>query len=131
MADWRFKRTTLITVGLIGFLGGLGLAHANLTIAANWVWLAALIAILTFRHKQLTSILAIILFGLTFGLWRGGNYMQRLVPYKQIVGQKIIMTVTAESDGVYDTSQLSFDGGDINLFKPKEENIPGRIAGLQ
>ncbi len=128
MTNWRFKRTTLITVGLIAFLGGLGLAHANLTIAANWMWLAAFLTILTFRHKQIVSLLAIILFGLTFGLWRGGNYMHRLVPYKQLVGQKVVMIVTAESDGVYDQSQLSFDGGDINVRKPNKENIPGQIT---
>jgi competence protein ComEC len=44
-----------------------------------------------------------------------------------LAGQKVVLRVTAESDGVYDKSQLNFDAGNIEILEPLKVTIPGRL----
>ena len=122
------RRTTIITIGLSAFLVGLGLARTNYLLPDSWVALTVLLAVIGLLKKSYFSLIGILLFGLALGWWRGETYLQKLRPYQQLTGQKVVLQVTAESDGVYENSQLSFDAGNIEIIKPFAQTVPGRIG---
>lgn len=104
----RFRRTTLITVGCLSLLAGLGLARlVNLQFQV-W-WLAFFSLLLLIRRKNVTGLILIVFLGLILGLWRGGIYMQKLDELKQFSGQQVTISATATSDSVYaNRSQIEF-----------------------
>lgn len=125
----KFRRTTLFIVGLVAFLGGLGLSRLNYTISGPMVALLGIFSLVALRRKKPVAVVGVLLFGLTLGLWRGGNYSRELRTYGQLQGQKVVMRVTAESDGVYgDKAQLVFDGDNITVIEPIKQQIPGRVS---
>ncbi len=123
----KFRQTTIITIGLLAFLGGLGLARTGYSMSVGVVLVLAIFSLAVFRKKSIITVACIVLFGLTFGWWRGGNYLHLLAPYKQLDKQKVVLRVTAMSDGVYNKTQLSFDGGGIEVREPFKQKIPGRV----
>lgn len=125
----KFRRTTIFIFGLVAFLGGLGLARTGYVFPGALVIVFGISAFLALPKRKMAAVIGVVLFGFAFGWWRGGNYLREMRTYGQLQGQKVVMQVTAESDGVYgDRAQLVFDGGNIMVLEPIEQQIPGRVS---
>ncbi|MES2970699.1 MAG: ComEC/Rec2 family competence protein [Patescibacteria group bacterium] len=130
---WRFRRTTVITIGLLAFLGGLGFARTRIWLSGAVIITVCLMFLVTIFKRKLPAILGVLLFGFVLGWWRGQVFLQRLEPLQRLHGQHIVATVQATTDAVYDDrQQLSFDANDLHVSDPTEEVLPGviQIAGL-
>lgn len=129
MRERRFRRTTVIAVGLACFLVGLVLARR-----VQWsnglaiVIVCSLFSPLLFKRKKL-SLLSVSIIGLLLGCWRGTVFIQRLLPYQQLTKKSVTIRAVATSDAVYgDKTQLVFDVGNIQLEKPYKANLVGTIG---
>lgn len=123
------RRTTIIIIGLIAFLAGLGLARTKLTVHPAWILLSLTFVIVTIRRNRLAAAVCLAIFGLSLGLWRGSLYMQQLGKYQPYYNQKVTLRGTAETDGVYGKgSQLSFDLKNIEVIEPKEDQLVGKVS---
>ncbi len=130
---YKFRRTTLITAGLLAFLAGLGFARVGIIISGGIIVVAALLCLAAIRRQRLPAILGVLLFGFTLGWWRGQTVMAQLQPLKQLNGKHIVATVQAESDAVYDNrKELSFDASHLHVKTPTDTRLPGQllIAGF-
>jgi competence protein ComEC len=111
----RFRRTTLLTLLYMTFLGGVGLAYAGHSIAVNYVWFAGVLLIV-FRKRTIVTLALVVVLGLGVGLWRGALFMQKLAAYEPYYDQKVTLTAQAMTDATYGkTGQLSFDANRIYL----------------
>lgn len=125
--EWR--RTTILMYGLAAFLAGLGVARTRLTINASLVILGLAFVLVSLRRPRAVTAICLSIFGLFFGWWRGNLYMAHLDNYKPLYGQKITVTGTASTDGIYGTnSQLSFDLENLHVTKPAAQELVGKIA---
>ena len=124
---YRFRRTSLLVVGCVGCLVGLGLARRgySATVAATVFSLALCIAL---AHRRTPGALAFLgLFGVCLGLWRGDVVQQRLATYAPLYGHVVTVQVRVLSDGTYGKSkQLTFDADQITL--PDGRRLPGKLA---
>jgi hypothetical protein len=128
----KFRRTTLITVGCLSVLTGLGLARkVNFDPQVWWLIFTPLLIVL--RHKKFTSLVLVILLGLGLGLWRDGTYMEKVTELKQLTTQKVIIEATATSDSIYgQRSQIEFTANKVILDEPESKPLAGnfRISGF-
>ena len=125
---FKFRRTTVITVGLLAFLAGLGFARVNIAPAGELVATAIVIFAVTAARSRIPAILGILLLGFMLGWWRGQAVLTQLKPMKQLSGQQIVGIVLAESDAVYDDRKaLSFDASNLRVQDPYEVEPPGRL----
>lgn len=123
----RFRRTTIITVGLLAFLAGLGLARVAPQLRGVWVWLPIIFFVISLKRPGVVTLITVILVGLSFGWWRGSQFMTKLAPYKEVEKQTVVLEVAADSDGVYGSNtQLSFDGDNVHIIKPFDAHLPGK-----
>ena len=128
----RFRRTTLITVGCCAVLAGIGLAR-KVQIQPELWWLAAAPLLLLIRHKNFTSLLLICLLGLSLGLWRGGQFMQKQHTLQKLSLKEVTIQATATSDSIYGTkSQVQFTGNHIELLEPYKTQLAGsfKLSGF-
>lgn len=128
----KFQRTTLITVGCLSVLAGLGLAR-KVSFEPTVGWLVLLPALFLLRHKRFTSVILVILLGLGLGLWRGGLYMDKLGELKQLTSRKVVIEATATTDSIYSTrSQIEFTANHANLLEPDSKALAGsfKISGF-
>lgn len=125
----RFRRTTVITVGLLSFLLGLGFSRTSLVVGDSLLVASLLLFVVTVKRLKFAAVLSALLLGFTLGWWRGQTFLQQLEPIKSLTGQRIIATVQADSDAVYDEKrQLSFDASHLQAQEPEEIALPGRLA---
>ncbi|HSX36996.1 MAG TPA: ComEC/Rec2 family competence protein [Patescibacteria group bacterium] len=116
MASHKFRRTTLLLLGFIAFLAGVGLAHTGRLIDGSWWWVALGLGLFTFRKKNVWALFWIILLGLSLGWWRGSIYMQRLGQWQQFYNHRVTISAVAMDDGVYaKNTQMSFDGNQVMI----------------
>ena len=109
-----FRRTTLLVIGFIVFLCGVGLAHTGHLIDASWFWLALAAGIFTYRKKNTWTLTWVILFAVSLGWWRGSIYMQKIGEWQYFYGHKVVITARAMDDGVYGkNTQMSFDANNV------------------
>lgn len=128
MRRWRFRRTTLIIAFSVAIV--LGVASAGWISFFAYVYLCFSLAVLLVfaKHRNLTTLLILLLLGILLGNWRGSVVMRQLNPLAELYDQHVVLTATAQSDGIYsNNSQISFDVGNIKLSDPERINIPGRI----
>lgn len=125
---FRFRRTTLITLGLLAFLAGLGVARTEVKIAEIWLWLIIIpFAFVAIKRKK-AVLIAVIVIGLLLGWWRGEVFLEKIEPYKSIDKQTVVLEVTADSDGVYgNNAQLEFDANSVHVLEPFDEKLPGKV----
>jgi competence protein ComEC len=122
----EFRRTTVVSAGLLSFLLGL-IAARYVGLASGW-WLGVLLLVPLLYRRNILSVLSIMLIGGLLGLWRGSVFMQKLLPYQQLTRQAVTITAIASSDAVYaDKGQLEFDVGSIVMTQPYRTNLPGTI----
>jgi competence protein ComEC len=90
-----------------------------------WVIIAGLFLITAIKRKRPLVFAAAILFGLSFGWWRGANFARKLTPYENLYGREVIIRATATNDGVYENGQLTFDVGKMEFIEPLHLTPPG------
>lgn len=129
----RFRRTTVMTVGLLAFLGGLGLARTGWLILHELIISCVLLVIVSVIRLHWLALIATCLLGLSLGWWRGQNYIHTLEPLFALEGVKTTAIVQADSDGYYnERGQLTFDASKLRLAEEPETVLPGklRISGF-
>lgn len=128
-AQKTYRRATRLTVLFGAVLLGLGWARFVPALPIIYVWILGLLALLSFRKARLVSLYAIIAFGVALGWWRGGIYMTHVRELAGLAKEKVTITGTVLTDGVYGkNSQLSFDVGGMHLEEPYQKNIVGKIG---
>ncbi len=124
----RFRRTTIITLGLIAFLLGLGFARSKTLVTPEVLIASSVIFIATVAKRKIPAVLGVLLFGFVLGWWRGQVFFQQLQPLLALDGQHIVATVQADSDAVYnDRKELSFDASHLEVSDPDYWELPGRL----
>ncbi|MCA9329162.1 ComEC/Rec2 family competence protein [Candidatus Saccharibacteria bacterium] len=125
----KFRVTTILSVGLTAFLSGLvGSHYIGLTLDWRIGAFLLIIAILV-RFKNKLSLLSIVIIGGFFGLLRGAQFRQTIMPYKQLTGKVIKIRASVVSDAVYaDKGQLEFDVSNIQIITPINSKLPGTIG---
>lgn len=127
--QFKFRRTTIITVGLTAFLLGLGFARLKVPLSDELIAVSLLVFLVTIFRMKFPALLGLILFGFVLGWWRGQVFLQRLEPLQAIAGQRIVAIVNVDTDAVYDDrKELSFDASNIHLLEPYDEYLTGKIA---
>lgn len=100
----------------MALLGGLGLARYT-DFDAVLLCVSAALLIGATRGQRFACLLAVVLFGLCVGGYRGSFYMDRLANYDDLYNQKIVLVGKAVDDAGYGKqAQLTFDlsGGKVN-----------------
>ena len=129
----RFRRTTLIAVGCVASLAGIGLSRKfqlDYALAISTIC-ALLLTIL--RPKNVTGFVIVVVLGLNLGLWRGGEFMQKSAVLKSYTAEKVTIETTATTDSVYSTnSQIEFSGNKVQLTSPNNHPLAGnfKISGF-
>ena len=124
----RFNWTTGLTCFCFAVVAGVYSARFYRSIQLEIVLILGLLSMLTIRSRNIAWMIFMILFGLSLGLWRGGQFQQSFAGYEQIYGKKVIITAQAKSDGVYDDKQqLEFDIGDI-VVAEEDLSLPGKMT---
>lgn len=127
LPQYKFQRSTLLLLGCLSYLAGVGVAHTGLTVAGVWCVGVAIIAIVIAPKRSLSTLMCFILCGLIVGCWRGSVYMQKLHVYDQVYLHKVTLDVRALDDGVYGKkSQMSFTGAHATL--PNGQELAGKIT---
>ena len=127
LPQYKFQRSTLLLLGCLSYLVGVGVAHTGLTVAGVWCVGVAIIAIVIAPKRSLSTLMCFILCGLIVGCWRGSVYMQKLHVYDQVYLHKVTLDVRALDDGVYGKkSQMSFTGAHATL--PNGQELAGKIT---
>lgn len=128
----RFRRTTLITVGSVSVLAGLG-ASRKIGIEPE-IWLLTFLpTLILLKKKNIASLILVMVLGFSLGLWRGNLYMQKLADINGLAQQKVTIEASASSDAVYGTrSQIEFTASQIKLLRPRQRNLTGnaKISGF-
>jgi competence protein ComEC len=125
----QFKRTSLITLGLLAFLIGIGIARVVTPLPFAWVVLYIAFCLLASRERNIVTLIAVVLLGLSIGIWRGGVFLNQLEPFRQLSGQQVTIVAKVQSDATYNQQrQLSFDVSEVTFVNPEKKDSPGRIA---
>lgn len=131
----RIKRTTLIAVGACALIVGVAAAKLSLTqLSGSWLYVALVFLPLVFvsRNRPI-KILSIVLACFVFGWWSASKTLIRLGDYEDLYGQKVVLEVTADTDGSYDDkTQIAFDASHIQVLDQDGYWLVGRakIAGF-
>jgi len=124
----RVRQTTLVFWLCVAFLVGVGLAHRGWLAEASWSLLAGGIALVLLRRKNTWTLLAVALFGLSLGWWRGSVYMQHLATFQDYYGHKVTIVATAGEDATYDShKQLTFDTHNV-VIKGTGQILTGKVG---
>jgi competence protein ComEC len=124
----KLKRTTLIMLGLGAFLAGIALARTKLLIDPIVVWLCLAFIFAVYRRSQTATAVCIVLFGLSLGWWRGQSYMVEVAKYQPLYRQNVTVVGVADTDGIYNGSQLSFDLTKLQVTHPYQTELVGKVA---
>lgn len=112
--SYRYKRTTLILLGSLSVLSGLGLARVIVLPQGLYYWVLGPVAILACYVRTHAALAMVIVIGLVFGCWRGDGYRIQLDAYNDLYYQPVSLTITAHEDATYGTTkQLAFTGGEV------------------
>jgi competence protein ComEC len=123
------RRTTLLAVLLMAFVGGVGFAKLGWPISRWWLLVAVIFMVISLRRKQPLAILTVLVFGFTVGWWRGAIAQRQLQPYRDVYNQKVVFRATALTDAIYgDKGQFSFDVNHLSFIEPIEAEVPGAVT---
>jgi len=124
----RFRRTTVIIIGLLAFLGGLGFARTKWLVSYEIIGSLVILWLVTVIPLKWLAILSTLLLGFALGWWRGQVYLEKLKPLTELNNVKASGIVTATSDAAYNSrGQLSFDAESLNLTQSYQAQLPGRL----
>lgn len=123
----KYRRTTLIAVGCLSALAGIGLSR-KIYFEPSFALMLLCFPLFLMFTKRRTVLLATVLLGLSLGLLRGNTYMEHLAEIQKFKGQRITIEATVLSDSVYGkTSQLEFTAGSIKVSEPYPQHLKGKI----
>lgn len=126
----RFRRTTLIAIFCLAILAGLGFSRKVNLAFSPWDLCIIIPCLALLRRKNLTSLVFIVILGISLGLWRGGIYMQKLAQLKNLGGQNVTLEVSATSDAVYSqATQLEFTANHVQLLQGETLQRGEELAG--
>lgn len=114
----------------LAILLGLVLAQHDALHSILWLWLAAPLVYVVGRknHGFILLILLVVVCG-GLGLWRGTQYVQKMVAYDQLNKQKVTLVGIAQSDAVYGKQyQLTFDVVNATVIVPHEVHLFGTLT---
>lgn len=125
-----YKKTTLFCVGLLAVLVGVALARVwGQGISGWWSMVLLPFVLVALGKRRAAAVISISLLGISFGLWRGGEFLPKIAPYKELAGEKVTVQVKAESSAIYGTaSQLEFDASHVKFLAPYEREVPGMMV---
>jgi competence protein ComEC len=110
LIKYQFKRTTVVFVLCCAILAGIGLARKGVYTDSSWWLVGALGVLVTIKQRQAWLMLAVVLFGMGLGVWRGSVFMTNLNDFDRLAGYKVTIVGRAVADSVYDRNrQLTFD----------------------
>ena len=127
LLNHKFKRTTFLTVGCFAFLGGLFLGKYE-TWSTGLLVFSLVMSIVSLPRKRFSALLAVILCSFVIGTLRGGQFAQKLYPYEELYGKRVVLEAEATTDAVYSNNgQLAFDADRVKILEPFEQAVPGSI----
>jgi competence protein ComEC len=98
----KVRRTTLIAVGCVSFLVGLGATQLNWRLQATvWLGVVALALMGCWRKVLIVALPVVIVAGGLLGIWRGSVEHSALGVYASLLGTKVTMVGTVASDPSY------------------------------
>jgi competence protein ComEC len=125
----RFRRTTVITIGLLAFLGGLGFTRTGWLISYELVLSRGIFFLVTVLRLRLLAVISAVLFSFSLGWLRGQMYMPNVRALSHLDGVRAVATVRADSDTFYNNrGQLTFDASQLHLLEPEDQTLPGRLT---
>lgn len=125
----RFRRTTVITIGLLTFLAGLGLARTGRLISYELVISLSIFWLVTIIRLRSLAVISTVLFSFSLGWLRGQMFLPNVYALSELDGVKAVAIVTADSDTFYNSrGQLTFDASNLRVIEPEEQNLPGRLS---
>jgi competence protein ComEC len=128
----RIRRTSLIAVGCVAVLAGLGLSRKVGYDLVFWL-LVFTVAAFVFKRRRFRRPLLIAIVCLALGLWRGNVYMQHLHHLQVLSGHQTTIQAEVLSDAIYtQNSQLEFTAGNVKVLEPEAQNLKGqfKISGF-
>lgn len=125
-----YKKTTLLSVLFAGTLIGLALARTTDLLITDYVCpFLTVFAVTVYRKRNLVSLVAMLVLGVSLGIWRGHIFARTLLPYQELSTSKVVVVGTADSSAVYgQNAQLEFDLAHLKVVEPISANLPGRMA---
>lgn len=121
----RYRRTTIISIGLAAFLLGLiGGKTNDLSLAMSWLVVAAIL-VPFLRHKTYIAIIGAVSIGLICGLVRATGVQRELALYEKYYDNTVSFIASVRDDPVYDErGMLDFRVDSVRLG---DETLPGQI----
>ncbi len=110
------RRTTIISTGLTALLVGLFFAHYGANVQYYWLPFVLCLTPLLLKRRY-GAIVAVILMGLFFGIWRGQAIHEKLSTYDNLYGRYIAVYGIVTDDPALEESnnQTQFNIGSIRL----------------
>ncbi len=123
-----FRRTTNWAIFLASCLAGLGLGRLPFAWGLPLATASGLLLLLGIKLRRLFP-LALVVFGVTLGGWRGATYLTYVKRYDSIYKQTVVVIGVAQDDAIYgDKSQLSFGLGKLHVVDPEQLDLAGKVG---
>lgn len=124
-----FKRTTVITAGLLSTLAGLGFARTGWLISYELVLSLFVFFLISVVRLRWLALVSIVLFGFSVGWLRGQLFLPNTALIEKLNGQSVTATVRADSDLYYNSrAQLTFDASQLHIMEPDTQDVPVRLS---
>lgn len=122
------QQTTLLCVGLIFLLVGIGVSYSGKSIAVVWLAIAFGALVLSWKFPLYRLIFLALFMGL-FGFQRGSEIYQKLQLYQKYYGKEIILQGTVSDDPGIDIERNQTVFHVVNLHSISTK-LPGRVQIL-
>lgn len=135
MFYWRLhqvRRTTLIGVGCVSFLAGIGVVQLGWqTGSVATVAVAVLLLLLCIKKWWLVALPAVVVSSVLGGMWRGSVVLAEVNQYRSLLGQKVSLSGVVRDDPTYGSKgQIDIR---IEKLSLNGRTLPGsaRVTSLQ
>ena len=123
---FRFKRAHLFIGWSTGCLVGLACAKKGMYLNLTAVIAIGILSVFLNLRKAVGSIIFVVLFGISLGIWRGAHYQHLLNLYNPLYKHKLTLEASVLGDATYGkTKQLSSDVSNIRTADGTK--LPGKV----